>query len=73
MYSIIELQTTNGQTAHLYQNATTKNEAMSKFHGVLAFAATSNVEIHTCVVMDEEGKFLARESYHHYIENEVEE
>jgi hypothetical protein len=65
MYSIIELQTNNGQTAHLYQTAVTQNEAMSKFHTVLASASISSVEIHTCVVMDEEGKYLARECYKH--------
>ena len=65
MYSIIELQTNNGYTAHLYQTAETKEEAMGKYHGVLAFAATSAVEKHACVVMDEEGRYLARECYEH--------
>ena len=74
MYSIIELQTTNGQTAHLYQTAETKNEAMSKFHTVLSYAATSNVTYHACIVMDEEGKYLARECYTHFnIEDNNEE
>lgn len=70
MYSIIELQTSNGQTAHIYQTAETKNEAMSKFHTVLASAAISPVEMHTCVVMDEEGKYLARECYKHPVAEE---
>jgi len=65
MYSIIELQTTGGQTQHIYQTAETKPEAMSKYHGVLAFAATSEVEVHTCFVVDEQGRYVARESYIH--------
>lgn len=71
MYSIIELQTTGGQTTHIYQTAETKNEAMSKFHTVLSFAATSSVEFHACVVMDEQGKYIARECYQHYVGSEV--
>lgn len=66
MYSIIELQTTNGQTVHLYQTAETQNEAMSKYHSILSYAATSNITYHACVVMDEEGKYIARECYRHY-------
>ena len=71
MYSIIELQTTNGQTAHLYQTAPTKEEAMSKYHLVLAAAAISSVDYHACVVLNECGVQIARESYEH-IEEEAE-
>ena len=71
MYSVIELQTNSGQTTHLYQTAETKNEAMSKFHTVLASAAISSVEVHTCVVMDEAGKCLALECYRHYTEGQA--
>lgn len=65
MYSIIELQTNDGQTAHIYFTASTRNEAMSKFHQVMAAASISQVEYHTCVVMDEKGQYLARECYEH--------
>ena len=70
MYSIIELQTTGGQTAHVYQTAETKDEAMSKFHLVLASAAISTVEHHVCVVLDENGMMVAHECYHHTSNNE---
>ena len=65
MYSIIELQTTSGATAHVYQTADTKEQAMSKYHTVLAAAAISAVEYHTCFVVDEQGKYIARECYIH--------
>lgn len=32
MYIIIELQTTNGQTANIVQTKATKDEAMSVYH-----------------------------------------
>lgn len=65
MFSIIELQTENDVTAHLYDTATTRQEAMSKYHTVLAAAAVSEVDYHACVVMNEDGVTIARESYHH--------
>ena len=65
MFSIIELQTTNGQTAHVYQTAETRDEAMSKYHTVLASAAISKVEYHACIVADEQGRYIARECYEH--------
>lgn len=66
MFSIIELQTTDGVTAHIYQTADTKEQAMSKFHTCLAYAAVSEVEYHTCMVVDEKGQYLARECYEHH-------
>lgn len=65
MYSIIELQTTAGQTAHNYFTAQTKDQAMSKYHEILMYAAVSNVEYHTCMVVDKDGSYLARECYYH--------
>lgn len=65
MYIIIELQTTNGQTANIVQTKETKAEAMSAYHSILAAAAISAVEYHTAIVMDEQGKYLARECYEH--------
>ena len=65
MFSIIELQTSSGSTAHIYQTAETKEQAMSKYHTCLAAAAISNVEYHTCFVVDERGQYLARECYEH--------
>ena len=69
MFSIIELQTINNETTHIYQTALTREEAMSKYHTVLASAAISNVDYHACVVLNEEGVSIARESYNHFAED----
>lgn len=65
MYIVIELQTTNGQTANIVTTKNTKDEAMSAYHSILAAAAISNVEYHTAVVMDKKGRCLASECYEH--------
>lgn len=67
MYVILEMQTNDGQTAipTPIKTAETKNEAMSMYHGILCAAAISEVHCHTAMVIDEEGKVYARESYTH--------
>ena len=65
MFSIIELQTTNEVTSHIYNTAETKEQAMNIYHTTLSYAAASQVEYHTCVVMDEQEKYLVRECYEH--------
>lgn len=69
MFSIIELQTINDETVHIYQTAPTREEAMSKYHTVLASAAISDVDYHACVVLNEDGVSIARESYQHIEED----
>ena len=64
-YIVIELQTSDGQTANIVTKKNTIDEAMSTYHGILASAAISSVEYHTAVVMDAEGKYIARECYKH--------
>ena len=67
MFSIIELQTTGEQTIHNYFTAETHDAAMSKYHEVLMYAAISSVEKHVCIVMDERGRYVARECYEHIV------
>ena len=67
MYIIVELQTTNGKTANIVTTKDTLNEAMSAYHMILASASISSVEYHTAVVMDVEGRYLARECYQHKV------
>ena len=67
MYIILELQTSNGQTANIVTTKDTKDKAMSVYHSILAAAAVSSVQYHTAVVMDEEGRYLARECYQHEV------
>lgn len=67
MYLILELQTTNGTTTLVtpVQTAVEKYEAMSKYHGLLQYAAISQVDCHTVVILDEQGRPIARETYFH--------
>lgn len=66
MYFILETQVTDGVGSALpIKTANTKNQAMSIYHTILASASISEVERHTCIVVDEEGNYLAKESYKH--------
>ena len=65
MYKIIEMQTTGGQTAHLVTTKETRNEAEAEFHRVLAAAAISSVEIHSCTILTEEGFQIMTGCYKH--------
>ena len=70
MYYVIEMQTNGTQAANLVYTYENRNEAMSKYHSVLSAAAVSPVEVHTCVVMDEEGRYEARDCYIHRVKEE---
>ena len=65
MYLVIELQTNGGQMANLAYSYSTRAEAESKFHAILSAAAVSSVDVHSAVVLDEEGCVLANGSYAH--------
>lgn len=67
MYYIIEIQEqADGTGAILTFTEPTENQALSKWHSVLTFASVSEVFCHSAVVLDSEGKHIARESYMHY-------
>jgi len=66
MFYIIEIQTNGGVGAvSPVQTATTRNQAMSIYHTILASASISEVEYHSCIVVDEQGQYLARECFKH--------
>ena len=65
MYTILELQTSNGQTDANVEYRQSKDEALSEYYKILAQAAVSTVQYHAAVVMDERGQYLARECYTH--------
>lgn len=73
MYKIIELQTNSGSTAHIVHNADTLENAMSKYHEVLMYAAISELEKHACVVLADNGNTLVQECYEHHKEVETED
>lgn len=72
MYILIELQTTNGQTANIVTAFEDKLAAESAFHSVLASAAISQVGIHAAVLLDEKGNLLKREFYRHHANPDLE-
>ena len=72
MYFIIELQINGESGANIVSTAETREQAMSKFHTVLASAAVSTVEVHSCVVLDDHGRHIARECYEHKPEETLE-
>lgn len=65
MYIVVEMQT-NGQTTATLTNAyTDKNTAYQQYHTILATAAVSSVEVHTAVILNDEGFIEDRESFDH--------
>lgn len=70
MYVILELQVMNGNIYAVtpIQTAETQNEAMSKYHSILSVAAVSSVPIHSAIVINERGEYVARETYEHVVE-----
>lgn len=71
MYTIIELQSTNGTMAVVppvsFSNI---NEAYQKFYIALAAAAVSTVPIHAVVMLNEKGEFIRSEFFEHNVETE---
>ena len=64
MYFVIEIQISQGGAgSNLVTQHATKNEALSKYHTILAYAAVSELPCHSAVVLDEEGRTIAREAF----------
>ena len=70
MYIVLEIQepTEGGTPATITHIAPTLNDAMSKYHDILHYAAISELFRHSAVVMTTDGKYVARESYKHAAE-----
>lgn len=66
MFYIIEIQTqADGSSAHIMKTAQNRNEAEGKYHGILQYAATSKVYIHSAAILTEEGVNIKNECYRH--------
>ena len=66
MYTVIELQTNGGTTTALTPvTKTTRDDAEQEYHLKLSYAAVSQVEIHSVVLLNAEGKTLKSECYKH--------
>jgi len=56
MYLVMEMQSTDSGIATLPPTThSTREEAESRFHSILASAAVSSVPIHTAIMIDEMG------------------
>ena len=65
MYILIELQTTDNQTASIVTAYTDRAAAEAAYHTTLASAVSSPVHYHTVMMVDERGNTLKREYYRH--------
>ena len=66
-YLVIELQTTSGTTANIVTAYSDQNQAEAKFHQIMASAATSNVDTHSAVILNEMGAVVRSEYYKHSV------
>lgn len=65
-YCVIELQkNAEGVLTPLVSVHDTKEEAESKYHSVLAYAAVSEIPVHSATILTEEGFCLAYKHYKH--------
>lgn len=65
MYILLEMQTSDDQTASIVTAYTDRAAAESAYHTTLAAAVSSPVHYHTVVMMDERGNTLKQEYYRH--------
>lgn len=70
MYTVIEFWTDDGATAQqtVSYPRNTKNEALSSYYYILYQAAMSNHYKHGALIIDADGKYLARECFNHPIQ-----
>lgn len=64
MFVVIELQT-NDTTANIVNAYSDRNVAEQRYHQILAAAATSDVKLHSAVMLTSEGFFIKSEHYEH--------
>ena len=66
MYYIVEIQKNrDGSCAHLVQTAEGRDEAESVWHGVLQYAAVSELPAHGAIVFSEECFPILHQCYRH--------
>lgn len=71
VFIVIEMQTNGTEVATITNKYTESEKALQKYFQILAAAVTSNVEVHTAVIMTETGRVVRAEHFKH--ETEVEE
>lgn len=71
MFIVIEIQTSE-QVTTIVNSYESRDEAESKYHQILMYAAQSGVPKHGAVMMTEEGTLIKRECYEHVDDTEEE-
>lgn len=71
MFIVIEIQTLE-QVATIVNSYESRDEAESKYHQILMYAAQSQVKKHGAVMLTEEGMLIKRECYEHVDDTEEE-
>lgn len=72
MYIVIELQKTGDQLGNLVTAHQTLAEAEAKYHSVLAAAAVSSIEAHSCILVNAYGVPIKNECYRHDLDTSAE-
>lgn len=66
MYIVIEIQTNaDGTVGTIITQWNDLQQAESKFHAILAYAAASELPVHSAVILTNDGLILRNESYTH--------
>ena len=73
IYIVLEIQANDETATTLVNSYTTRNQAISQYHQILAAAAMSTVPMHSAVLLTDTGLLLKNESFNHAEEEEEEE
>ena len=67
-YVVVEIQTNkNGTIGSLVYDFDNKLDAENKYHTILAFAATSDLPVHSATILTNEGRTVKTEMYKHEV------
>lgn len=67
-FLVMEIQKIGDVVTNLVTSHDTLADAESKYYAVLSAAAISTVEVHSAILICEDGKPLKHESFRHYAE-----
>lgn len=74
MYLVMEIQKSNkGQVSQIVTSHAERAEAENKYHTVLAYASVSTCDVHSAVMLTDEGDMVKKETYYHGQPEEEEE
>lgn len=71
MYLVVEIQKSDLTTlSHIVTVHNTLNDADSKFHQVLSYAAVSELPLHGAVILSENGNTIRTQTYKHEVSDQ---